>query len=89
MTDLVTKMTDMVQMNGVSSDELAKHFAHNWVFNYGPPTDLLADNGRYFTYKFFLDVFLILKIHASFRATNHAQTNGQVERFKRTILDAL
>ena len=50
---------------------------------------LLADNGKQFTSKFFLDVCRILKVHNSFTTTYHPQTNGQVERFNRTILSAL
>ena len=88
-TDRFTKMTKTVPMKGVSAGEVAKHFVDNWVFNYGPPTDLLADNGKQFTSKFFLDVCRILNIHNSFTTTYHPQTNGQVERFNRTILAAL
>jgi len=62
---------------------------NEWVFTYGPPAELIADNGRQFTSRFFQDVCKILTIHNSFTTTYHPQTNGQVERFNRTILSAL
>ena len=59
------------------------------MFNYGPPKDLLSDNGGCFTAKFFQDVCQILNVHNSFTTTYHAQANGQVERYNRTIKAAI
>ena len=56
---------------------------------YGPPSYLLSDNGAQFTAKFFQHVCNILGIRNLYTTTYHPQTNGQVERFNRTILAAL
>ena len=76
-------------MKGISAAEVARHFVRSWVFNYGPPEDLIADNGGCFTSKYFQDVCRIMNVHNSFTTTYHPQTNGQVERYNRTILAAL
>ena len=50
---------------------------------------LLSDNGRQFTAKLFQEVCTKLGIRNLFTTTNNPQTNGQVERFNRTILAGL
>lgn len=87
-TDRFTKLVRTVLIKGVSTAEIAKQFGKNWVFTYGPPTELIADNGRQFTSRFFQDVCKILNVDNLF-TTYHAQTKDQVERFNRTILSAL
>ena len=84
-TDRFTKLTKTVPMKGISAAEVARHFVNEWVFNYGPPKELLADNGGCFTAKFFQSVCKILNVHNQFTTTYHPQTNGQTERFNRTI----
>ena len=88
-TDRYSKLTKTVPMKGISAAEVARHFVNSWVFNYGPPTELVADNGGCFTSKFFIDVCRIMSIKNNFTTTYHPQSNGQVERYNRTILAAL
>lgn len=56
---------------------------------YGPPEVLIAENGGYFTSKFYQDVCRILSIKNNFTTTYHPQKNGQVYRYTRTIIAAL
>jgi hypothetical protein len=56
---------------------------------YGPPRYLLTDNGTQFNAKFFLSVFQELGIAKIFTTAYHPQTNGQVERFNRKIINSL
>jgi len=88
-TDRFTKLTKTIPMKGISAAEVARCFVNEWVFNYGPPKELISDNGGCFTSKFFLDVCSILSIKNNFTTTYHPQANGQVERYNRTILAAL
>ena len=88
-SDRFTKLTKTVPMKGLSASEVAKHFVNEWVFNYGAPKELLSDNGGCFTAKFFQDVCRILNVHNLYTTTYHAQTNGQVERYNRTIKAAI
>lgn len=79
-TDRFTKLVSTISLKGVSAAEIAKQFVNEWVFSYGPPTDLIADNGRQFTLRFFQDVCKIQNVHNSFATNYYPQTNGQVER---------
>ena len=87
--DRFTKMVRTIPVKTITAAEVAKHFVHDWIFHYGPPVDLIADNGKQFTAKFFQDVCRTLNVNNIFTTTYHPQTNGQVERFNRTILSAL
>ena len=49
-------MTKTISMKGISAVEVARCFVNEWVFNYGPPTELISYKGGCFTKKFFLDV---------------------------------
>jgi transposase InsO family protein len=60
-----------------------------WVFSYVPPRYLLTDNGAQFAAKFFLPVCRELGSEKVFTTAYHPQTNGQVERFNRTIVNSL
>ena len=88
-TDRFTKLTKTVPLKGVSAAEISRAFVNEWIYNYGPPLDVLSDNAKYFTSKFFQSICSMLNIHNSFTTTYHPQANGQVERFNRTIKDAI
>ena len=76
-------------MKRITAEEVAKAIVHNWIFVYGPTVYLLSDNAKQFNAKFFQKVCRILGIKNVFTTTYHPQTNGQTERFNRTILAAL
>ena len=88
-SDRFSKLTRTIPMRTTTALAVAKAFCTHWVFSYGPPRYLLSDNGTQFTAKFFLEVCRELGIAKVFTTAYHPQTNGQVERFNRTILNAL
>ena len=88
-TDRFTKLTKTEPLRTITSLAVARAFCKAWVFNYGTPKVLLTDNGTQFTATFFRNVCRILKIHKVFTAEYHPQTNGQAERFNRTIVAAI
>ena len=88
-TDRFTKLTKTVPLRTITSLAVARAFCRDWVFSYGTPNTLLTDNGTQFTASFFRNVCHILGIHKVFTAEYHPQTNGQAERFNRTIVAAI
>ena len=80
MTDRYSKLTLSVPLKSMSAEVVAKAFADEWALTYGPPKDLLSDNGSCFNSKFFTSVCTILNVVNKFTTTYHPQTNGQVER---------
>ena len=88
-TDRYSKVTKTVPLRIITALSVAKSFCDHWVFAYGAPVSLLTDNGPQFTAKFFQAVCAELGVKKVFTTAYHPQTNGQVERYNRTILAAL
>ena len=86
MTDRFSKLTRALPLRSITALKVAKAFVQHWICSYGPPQYILSDNGSQFTSKLFLFVCAQLGIKNVFTATYHPQTNGQAERFNRTIL---
>jgi hypothetical protein len=88
-SDRFSKVTKTVPLRTVTALSVARAFCDHWVYSYGPPLSLLTDNGPQFTAKFFLAVCAELGVKKIFTTAYHPQTNGQVERYNRTILASL
>ena len=84
--DRFTKLTQIVPLKSVKAYDVAVAFVNEWVFKYGPLRTLLSDNGSQFVSLFFQRVCLVMYIMSSFTTTCHPQTNGQSERFNRSLL---
>jgi transposase InsO family protein len=89
MTDRFSKLTRTVPLRTTTALVCARAFCDHWVYTYGAPRHVLTDNGPQFTAKFFHAVCRELGIEKVFTTAYHPQTNGQVERFNRTILNSL
>jgi hypothetical protein len=87
--DRCSKLTRTVPLRVTTSLAVAQAFCDHWVFVYGPPVSLLTDNGSQFAAKFFQAACAELGIRKVFTTAYHPQTNGQVERYNRTIVEAL
>jgi transposase InsO family protein len=87
--DRFSKLTRTVPLRTITALGVAKAFRDAWVFSYGPPRYFLTDNGTQFNATFFLSVCRELGIAKIFTTAYHPQTNGQVERFNRTIINSL
>jgi transposase InsO family protein len=88
-SDRFSKLTRTVPLRTITALVVAKAFCDAWVFSYRHPRYLLTDNGTQFNAKFFLAVFREIGIDKIFTTAYHSQTNGQVERFNRTIINPL
>jgi transposase InsO family protein len=88
-SDRYSKVTKTVPLRAVTALSVARAFCDPWAYVYGPPVSLLTDNGPQFTAKFFQAVCSKLEIRKMFTTAYHPQTNGQVERYNRTILASL
>ena len=88
-SDRFTKLVRTVPLSNIKAVTVAGAFVTHWVFVYGPPLDLLSDNGSQFASKLFQELCTLLGIKNVFTSTYHPQANGQVERFNRTIIASL
>ena len=78
-----------MSLKSINAFTVAKVFCNSWVFSYGPSVYLLSDNGGQFTSKYFATICENLGIRNLYTSTYHPETNGQAERFNRTVLSAL
>jgi hypothetical protein len=60
-----------------------------WVAYYGIPVTVLTDNGSAFVSKFFRVLTNILGVKQVFTSAYRPSTNGQIERWNATLVDAL
>ena len=89
MTDRFSKLTRAIAMRTCTGLTVSKAFLEYWVFAYGAPTQLLTDNGSQFASDLFTFTCSHLGVRNMFTTTYHPQTNGQAERFNRTLLASL
>jgi len=87
--DRFSKMSRAIPLQRIDAETIAAAFLDNWVAAYGPPATVLSDNGPQFRSTFFQGVCLLLGISNIYSTTYHPQTNGQVERYNRTIMGQL
>jgi len=87
--DRFSKMARAIFLQRIDAETIAAAFLDNRVAAYGPPATLLSDNGPQFRSTFFHGVCSLLGISNRYSTTHHSQTNGQVERYNRTIVGQL
>ena len=88
-TDRFTKLTRVIPLRKITAYNVTVAFFEHWIFPYGPPECVISDNEKQCAAKFFQAVCEQLGISNVFTSTYHPQTNGQVERYNRTILAML
>jgi len=87
--DRFSKMTRAIPLQRIDAETIAAAFFNNWVAAYGPPATVFSDNGPQFRSTFFQGVCSLLGISNRYSTTYRPQTNGQVERYNRTIVGQL
>ena len=90
MTDRFTKLTRSIPLRTTTASVVASAFLDHWVYPYGAPRYVLTDNGPQFAAKFFDAVACaLLGVRHYLTTAYHPQTNGQTERFNRTLVARL
>lgn len=62
-------------MKSITVVDVAKYFVNSCMFRYGPPVNLIAENGGSVTSKFLIDVCWIMQIQNNFEIIYHSQAN--------------
>lgn len=88
-SDRFTKLSRNVALpDDITLTVLAAVIDH-WMSAYGIPAKLLSNNGSNLTSKFVTSVLGLLGIEPTRTSDYHPQTNGQVDRFNRTLVNML
>uniref|UniRef100_A0A5S6QHH5 RNA-directed DNA polymerase n=1 Tax=Trichuris muris TaxID=70415 RepID=A0A5S6QHH5_TRIMR len=88
-TDSFTKWTEAFPVRDMEGATTASVLVHEWFCRYGLPEEILSDQGRTFESELMKSVCVLLDVRKLRTSAYHAQGNGQVERFNRTLLGML
>jgi len=84
-TDRFSKLVRAIPMGKVRAVNCASVLLDYWIGAYGPPDRILSDGGPQFTAQFWHQVCNLLSVEAKVTTPSRPQTNGQAERFSRTM----
>jgi len=87
MSDRISKLTRTVALRRITAVTVASEFLTAWVEAYGPPDCVLSDQGRQMDNSVCRAVMKMLGTRCKYTTPVHLQTNGQVKRYHRTLLD--
>ena len=85
--DRFSKPERAVPLAGVTATDVLSAFCRDWISVYGPPAPVLRDNGPQFASLFCKGVCNLMGIRHPYASTEHPQTNGQVERVNKTLVN--
>ena len=88
-TDHFTRFSQAYVTVNQQAAMAARVFVREFVNNYGWPTKILTDQGQTFNGKLFMALCKEAKILKLRTSPYHPQTNGQPERFNRTLMTML
>jgi len=84
-THLFSKLVCAIPMGKIRAVDCASVLPDYWIGAYGPPDRVLSDGGPQFTAQFWHQVCNLLSVDAKVTTPSRPQTNGQAERFNRTM----
>ena len=87
--DHFTKLTEAVPCQTASAEETCDHLITHWISRYGCPMTFQSDNGKAFVGDLTKELMKRSHIAQAHSSTYHPQTNGLVERQKRTLVNML
>ena len=88
-SDLFTKWTESFALPNHRAKTIAKKLVDEFICRYGVPMFIHSDQGRDFESNLFGEICLLLGMKKTRTTPYHPQSDGQVERFNRTLLDML
>jgi len=84
--DQCTKLTRAIPLRDATALTVSSGFTDTWVAAYGIPDSVLTDNGPQFASVYYQGILGLLGIASNYTSPYHPQTNGQVERYNRTLV---
>ena len=89
MVDRTTRWPEAVPIKEMTADTVLQAFLDTWVARFGVPHTVTTDRGTQFTSKTWTDTLSRLGVSVSTTTSYHPQGNGLVERFHRSLKNAL
>jgi transposase InsO family protein len=88
-TDHFTRYARAFPVPNLSAQTTARVLAREYFMVHGVPARLLSDQGKAFTNRLMKELCAALNVQLLRTSPYHPQTNGQVERFNRTLISML
>ena len=88
-TDHFTRYAQAFPTKSQTAKVTAKVLWHNFICHYGFPEKFISDQGRNFESQLIADLCKLAKVKKIRTSLYHPMTNGQCERFNRTLCDML
>ena len=88
-TDHFTRHAQAFPTKSQTAKVTAKVLWHNFICHYGFPEKFISDQGRNFESQLIADLCKLAKVKKIRTSPYHPMTNGQCERFNRTLCDML
>ena len=89
MVDQFTKWVECVPLPSQKAEVTAHAAVGEFFCRFGCPFQIFTDQGRNFESRLFTNVCKALQIHKARTTPYRPSSNGQVERFNRTLMDAV
>jgi len=87
--DRFTKLTRAIPLRVATALTVSSALIDTWVAAYGIPDSVLTDNGPQFASVYYQGILGLLGMASNYTSPYHPQTNGQVERYNRTLVRQL
>ena len=87
--DQFTKWVECIALPNQTSEVTARAVVNNFFCRFGCPFQIVTDRGTNFESKLFKSVCELLQIHKTRTTPYRPSANGQVERYNRTLMDAV
>ena len=88
-SDYFTKWTESYPLPNQEATTVAEKLVNEFICRFGVPRKLHSDQGRNFESKVFAEICKLLDIEKTRTTPLHLQSDGQVERFNRTVVKML
>jgi len=87
--DRVSKLTRTIPLRDSTALTVSSALNDTWVAAYGSPDFVPTDRGPQFASAYYQGILGLLRISWNYTSPYHPQTNGQVERYNRTLVRQL
>jgi len=84
-SDPFAKLTRAIPLRDATELMVPSAFIDTWVAAYGIPDAVLTDNGPHLSLVYYQGILGFLGIPSHYTSSYHPRTNGQVERYNRSL----
>lgn len=87
--DRFTRWPEAIPLQDMSAETVSRALVTNWIARFGVPSIIITDQGRQFESRLFTSLMSLLGIKRIRSTPYHPCANGLVERFHRSLKQAL